>query len=105
MGPEVPLRLAGPGDVEVVSGLVGAFRDYLDRDTPDDEAIAASVPGLIDDPGTEFILAGASAVGMGTALFIDPRAPLRVADGLADWVARQGCRSVRELVGAARSSA
>jgi dihydroorotate dehydrogenase (NAD+) catalytic subunit len=53
----------------------------------------------------EFILAGASAVGMGTALFIDPRAPLRVADGLADWVARQGCRSVSELVGAARASA
>lgn len=52
----------------------------------------------------EFILAGASAVGMGTALFIDPRAPLRVADGLADWVARQGCRSVGELVGAARAS-
>jgi len=51
----------------------------------------------------EFILAGASAVGMGTALFIDPRAPLGVADGLARWVARQGCRSIAELVGAAKA--
>jgi dihydroorotate dehydrogenase (NAD+) catalytic subunit len=49
----------------------------------------------------EFILAGATAVAMGTALFVDPRAPRRVADGLAKWVGRQGCRSVSELVGAA----
>ena len=51
----------------------------------------------------EFILAGASAVGMGTALFIDPRSPARVADGLSKWVERQGCRSVGELVGAAKA--
>ena len=49
----------------------------------------------------EFVLAGATAVAMGTALFIDPRAPLRVNDGLARWVERQGCRSIGELVGAA----
>jgi dihydroorotate dehydrogenase (NAD+) catalytic subunit len=47
----------------------------------------------------ELILAGASAVGMGTALFVDPRAPARVARGLAKWVNRQGCASVGELVG------
>ncbi|MCE2882267.1 MAG: dihydroorotate dehydrogenase [Planctomycetaceae bacterium] len=52
----------------------------------------------------EFILAGATAVGMGTALFIDPRSPVRVVDGLAKWVERQGCRTVTELVGAARSA-
>ncbi len=51
----------------------------------------------------EFILAGASAVGMGTALFIDPRAPLRVVDGLDAWVRRQGCHSIAELVGRAGS--
>jgi dihydroorotate dehydrogenase (NAD+) catalytic subunit len=51
----------------------------------------------------EFILAGATAVGMGTALFIDPRAPLAVVDGLSAWVARQGCRSVTELIGAAKA--
>ncbi len=50
----------------------------------------------------EFILAGATAVQMGTALFADPRSPLRVASGLARWVGRQGCASVAELVGAVR---
>jgi dihydroorotate dehydrogenase (NAD+) catalytic subunit len=48
----------------------------------------------------ELVLAGASAVGMGTALFIDPGAPRHVARGLAQWVQRQGCGSIGELVGA-----
>jgi dihydroorotate dehydrogenase (NAD+) catalytic subunit len=47
----------------------------------------------------ELILAGATAVGMGTALFVDPQSPRSVARGLERWVARQGCASVRELVG------
>ncbi len=47
----------------------------------------------------EFILAGATAVGMGTALFVDPRSPKAVLKGLARWVQRQGCSSMRELVG------
>jgi dihydroorotate dehydrogenase (NAD+) catalytic subunit len=50
----------------------------------------------------EFILAGATVVGMGTALFADPRAPLKVERGLERWVARQGVGSVGELVGAVR---
>lgn len=47
----------------------------------------------------ELILAGASCVGIGTALFVDPRTPLAVARGLEAWVRRQGARSVGELVG------
>ena len=47
----------------------------------------------------EFILAGASAVGIGTALFVDPQSPIAVARGLTKWVQRQGCSSVTELVG------
>lgn len=48
----------------------------------------------------EFILAGATAVQMGTATFVDPRSPLRVVAGLEKWVRSQGASSVRELVGA-----
>lgn len=68
-------------------------------------ARAANVPiiglgGAIDWRGAaEFILAGATAVGMGTAMFVDPRAPARAAKGLERWVIRQGCRAVRELIG------
>lgn len=52
--------------------------------------------------GAEFILAGASAVGIGTALFADPRAPLRVVRGLERWALRQGAAGIAELVGGVR---
>ena len=54
------------------------------------------------EDAAEFILAGASAVAMGTALFVDPRSPRRVASGLRRWVETQGCASISELVGAVR---
>ena len=51
----------------------------------------------------ELVLAGASAVGMGTALFVDPRSPVKVLKGMAAWVTRQGCASLGELVGRVES--
>jgi dihydroorotate dehydrogenase (NAD+) catalytic subunit len=48
----------------------------------------------------EMLLAGASAVGVGTATFADPRAPIRVRDELAHWCARQGVTRVADLIGA-----
>ena len=47
----------------------------------------------------ELILAGATAVGMGTALFVDPRLPIAVVKGLGKGVRRQGGGSITELVG------
>ncbi|GMU34719.1 MAG: dihydroorotate dehydrogenase B (NAD(+)), catalytic subunit [Planctomycetia bacterium] len=49
----------------------------------------------------EFILAGASAVSVGTALYVDPTTPIQIIDGLSDYLARHGLASVGELVGAA----
>jgi dihydroorotate dehydrogenase (NAD+) catalytic subunit len=54
------------------------------------------------EDAAEFILAGASAVEMGTALFADPRSARRVAEGLERWARRQKVESIRELVGAVR---
>jgi dihydroorotate dehydrogenase (NAD+) catalytic subunit len=48
----------------------------------------------------ELMLAGATAVGMGTALFVDPRSPKRIRAGLESWAERQGVASIGELVGA-----
>ena len=47
----------------------------------------------------QLMLAGASAVAVGTALFADPYAPLKVRDGLAELAAKQGLSAVRELTG------
>lgn len=47
----------------------------------------------------EFILAGASAVAVGTALFVNPQTPIHVISGLGDYVQRQGCARIADLVG------
>jgi dihydroorotate dehydrogenase (NAD+) catalytic subunit len=52
----------------------------------------------------QFLLAGASAVQVGTATFADPAAPAKVLEDLGRWCDRHGVRSVSELVGAAHRS-
>jgi dihydroorotate dehydrogenase (NAD+) catalytic subunit len=47
----------------------------------------------------ELMLAGASAVQVGTATFADPRAPLRVLDEVQEWCARHGVATVNEIIG------
>ena len=49
----------------------------------------------------EFLMAGASAVQVGTATFADPLAPLRVIEGLAAYVRANGLTSIRDIIGAA----
>jgi len=48
----------------------------------------------------ELMMAGASAVQVGTASFADPRSVGRVLDELQDWCAAHGVRAVNELIGA-----
>jgi len=50
----------------------------------------------------EFIMAGATAVQVGTATFANPNAPLDVLDGIERFMVDAGVSDVRELVGAAR---
>ncbi len=54
------------------------------------------------DDVVEFLLAGASAVQVGTALFRDPRTAERLVDGLAERLAALGLERVGDLVGAVR---
>ncbi|MDG1411775.1 MAG: dihydroorotate dehydrogenase [Acidimicrobiales bacterium] len=49
----------------------------------------------------EFLLAGASAVEVGTATFADPRAPRRILKEFEKWCERRGVSTVAELIGAA----
>ena len=51
------------------------------------------------EDAAELILAGASAVQVGTATFADPRAPRQVLDGLAAWAARTHRPTLAEAVG------
>ncbi len=49
----------------------------------------------------EFLMAGASAVQVGTATFADPLAPLKVIEGLAAYVRANGLTSIRDVIGVA----
>jgi len=48
----------------------------------------------------EFMLAGASAIQIGTANFIDPTVSIKVVDGINDYLDRHGIKSVSEIIGA-----
>ena len=48
----------------------------------------------------EFILAGATAVELGTANFIDPAITVKVVDGINEYLDRHGFKSVHEIIGA-----
>lgn len=48
----------------------------------------------------EFMLAGASAVQIGTANFVDPRVTIQVEDGINNYLDRHGYNSVKEIIGA-----
>ena len=48
----------------------------------------------------EFIMAGATAIEIGTANFIDPEVTIKVRDGINEGLDAHGCKSVREIIGA-----
>jgi dihydroorotate dehydrogenase (NAD+) catalytic subunit len=50
----------------------------------------------------EFLLAGASALAVGTALFLDARTPVQICEGLRTYLSSKGIASVRDLVGRLR---
>ncbi|HEY7964137.1 MAG TPA: dihydroorotate dehydrogenase [Steroidobacteraceae bacterium] len=52
----------------------------------------------------EFIIAGATAVGVGTALFYDPMVCKRINEGVADYLRAQGLENVTQLIGTLRTT-
>lgn len=51
------------------------------------------------DDAIEFFIAGASAVAVGTANFVNPRAPLDIIDGIREYLEQNGINSIEDLVG------
>jgi dihydroorotate dehydrogenase (NAD+) catalytic subunit len=47
----------------------------------------------------QYLIAGASLVGIGTAALRDPRVPERVVSDLRRWCERHGVRSLGEIIG------
>ncbi len=89
--------LSGPAIKPVALYMVNKVYSQVARE--------ANIPiigmGGISDwrDAVEFFLAGATAIAVGTALFVDPRTPLHICEGLERYLADRGLRSIRELVG------
>lgn len=71
------------------------------------QAVALPIIGMGGITGwqdaVEFLLAGASAVSIGSGNFVNPRVPLQVLEGLEGYCRRQGFSSVQELTGLAQT--
>ena len=48
----------------------------------------------------EFLMAGATAIEIGTANFLDPTVSIKVRDGINSWLDAHGCHSIQEIIGA-----
>ena len=48
----------------------------------------------------EFLLAGATGLAVGTALFLDPNIPVQIIEGLRGYLARKGKKDIGEIIGA-----
>ena len=68
-------------------------------------AKAVSIPvvglgGIMDaHDAIEFFMAGASAIEIGTANFIDPTVTVKVVKGIDEWLNQHGCSSLQEIIG------
>jgi hypothetical protein len=52
------VRVARPGDVDVVTDLLIEFRDWIGYAIPPDQTIRSTVAKLIEDPGAIFLVPG-----------------------------------------------
>ena len=50
----------------------------------------------------EFMLAGATAIQIGTANFVDPQVTVKVIEGVKNYLEENNIASIRELIGALR---
>lgn len=90
--------LSGPALHPIVTRLIHEVYTKVCRET---RTPIIGLGGVLRwEHAAEFVVAGATCVGMGTGLFVNPRSPLGVVRGLEKWVQRQGRGGVPELVGA-----
>ena len=110
LGMAIDVRTRRPRTCRPTAGLTGPAIKPLALRLAYETAAAVSIPvigcGGIESgrDAVEYLLAGASAVQVGTATYRDPSAPLRVLEEIEAFCAEQGVESLTELIGAARGS-
>jgi len=107
VGMAIDVRKRRPVLANVTGGLSGPAIKPVALRMVYQVAGAVSIPviglGGINDTedALEFLMAGASAVQVGTGIFVTPSLPLQVIDGIAAWMAKEGVARLDEIVGVA----
>lgn len=106
LGMAVDARTRTPKLARVVGGFSGPAVKPVALRMVWQVAQAVKVPVLgmggisTGEDAVEFMLAGATAVAVGTANFVNPEATMDVVDGIAAYCEEQGVTDVNELIGA-----
>lgn len=109
LGMSIDVRTFRPRLARVVGGLSGPAIKPVALRMVWETSRAVTVPvigmgGISDaEDAVEFMLAGATAVAVGTANFIDPTSVIRITDGLAEFCRANDVERVRDLTGALRT--
>ncbi|MCL2816786.1 MAG: dihydroorotate dehydrogenase, partial [Clostridiales bacterium] len=107
LGMAIDIRAKKPVLANIMGGLSGpAIKPVALRMVWQvSQAVGIPVMGLggicVWQDAVEFLLAGASAVQVGTANFVDPQAPLSILRGLEAYLRENGYDDVNEIVGLA----
>lgn len=107
LGMEINIRTKKPTLGNITGGLSGPCVKPVALRMVYQVAKAVKVPligmgGISSaEDAIEFLLAGASAVAVGTANFNDPAVTMKICDGINDYLAQQHIDSVRDIIGAA----
>ncbi|BAL83391.1 putative dihydroorotate dehydrogenase catalytic subunit [Selenomonas ruminantium subsp. lactilytica TAM6421] len=107
MGMEINIRTKKPTLGNITGGLSGPCVKPVALRMVYQTAKAVKVPligmgGISSaEDAIEFLLAGASAVAVGTANFHDPAVTMKICDGINDYLAQQHLESVQDIIGAA----
>lgn len=79
-----------------------ALRNVFLAASANEIPVVASGGAMSGEDVVEFIMAGATAVQIGTATFLDPAAPWRILDELEAWCAAEGVERIDDIRGVAR---
>lgn len=107
LGMEINIRTKKPTLGNITGGLSGPCVKPVALRMVYQVAKAVKVPligmgGISSaEDAIEFLLAGASAVAVGTANFNDPAVTMKICDGINDYLAQQRIESVQDIIGAA----
>lgn len=110
VGMSIDIRRRQPVLANATGGLSGPAIKPVALRMVYQVASAVSIPvigmgGIMTvEDALEFIFAGASAIQVGTGIFVDPSIPIRLIDGLTEWMTHNGVLSLQDIVGAALPS-